>query len=110
MPINDIELEINEAKKLVEIRDALKSLMDDPRFKLVILEEYFTQEAVRLVHLKAASPVSTPEGQAAVLRSIDGIGELKQFLSTLWMRGDSAEDAIEAGEQELASMNEEGEG
>ena len=51
--VEEIELEINQAKEKVALKDSLEKLIKNRDFKKVITEGYFEQEAIRLVLLKA---------------------------------------------------------
>ena len=97
--IQEIELNIREAKKLVEAGAALERLRNNTDFKKVVMEGYFEQEAIRLVHLKADKNMQTPESQASIVAQIDAIGALHEYFRVVMFRASMAEKAIEADEQ-----------
>lgn len=77
--IEQVELSIEEATKVVEFGEALQRLERNPDFKKVIFEGYFTTEAARLVMLTGDTTLK-PEQQDNTLHSIRGIAELRNFL------------------------------
>lgn len=97
--IQEIELNISQAKKIVELGDCLERLRNNRDFKKVIQEGYFEQEAVRLVHLKSDISFQTPERQKSILTQIDSIGNLNQYFETVFHQARLASKAIEADEQ-----------
>jgi hypothetical protein len=104
--VREIEKSIEDAREMVELRDALHRLNDHPDFKKVIREAYLHNEPVRLVHLKAAPAMQRPEHQEGILKSIDGVGSLLTFFRTIEIAGERASDAIvdaEAALEEIAN-------
>jgi CHAT domain-containing protein len=96
--IQEIELNISEAKKVVELGASLERLRNNRDFKKVIQEGYFQQEAIRLVHLKSDYSFQTPERQKSILTQIDAIGNLNQYFETVFHQASLARKAIEADE------------
>lgn len=94
--IQEIELNIKEAKKLVDVGAALERLRNSSDFKEVIVKGYFEQEAIRLVHLKADKNMQTPEKQASIVAQMDAIGALSEYFHVVQMRAGMAAKAIEA--------------
>jgi hypothetical protein len=107
--VEEIQVEINEAREVIGLGDDLNRLMQTKEFKAVITEGYFKEEAVRLVELKAAPQMQAVERQAAILGAIDGIGQLQQHFNKIWVMADQAKAAIESSETELAELAVEGE-
>lgn len=93
--IQEIEVNIEQAKAWVEMVDALDRLQENPDFKLVITEGYLEKEAIRLTHLRGNPAMNTPEQQASVLKEIDGIGAFLGYLRTVYQQGDWAKSNIE---------------
>jgi len=89
-----IEAQVAKAKKHVELDEALTRLQSNRDFKRIITDGYFRDEAVRLVHLKASPEMQTPFAQAAIVRSIDAIGELNDFFRTIKHNADNARKEI----------------
>lgn len=106
--LNELELNIAEAKEIVALGDALVRLYSNRDFKAVILDGYFRTEAARLVMGKAHPQVARPDVQACFLKSIDAIGELGQYFNKVRQQADMAGQAIDADRQTLAELAEEG--
>lgn len=96
--IQEIELSIKEAQKMVELGAAVQRLTSNRDFKKVVMEMYFEKEAVRLVHLKANPAMQGKERQEAIVKEMDAIGSFHQFLRTLEIQADMARRAVEDGE------------
>lgn len=97
--IQEIEQNIKESKKTVDFGDALVRLQSNRDFKRVILEGYFNEEAIRLVHLKSDSNMQTPDKQQSILLQIDAIGTLKQYFNTVLFKANLARKSIAFDEQ-----------
>ena len=81
--IQALEDSIQDCKVIIETGEALQRLMKNRDFKKVILEGYFKDEPIRLVHLKSDVSFQTPERQQAILTQMDSIGALNQYFNTL---------------------------
>ena len=97
--IQRITENIKDAQKIIDLGSALDRLYSNRDFKKVILEDYFNQESIRLVHLKADSNMQSPERQQSILLQMDAIGSLKQYFITLMRRTDMARKSVESDEQ-----------
>lgn len=106
--IQEVELNIKEANKMVELNKALDRLRNNRDFKKIIQENYLKEEAVRLVHLKADSHMQDEKHQALITRDIDAIGSLAQYLNFIPVQADMAQSAIAEGEQTLDELRSEG--
>lgn len=102
--VQELESNIREAKKIVELNSALDRLYSNRDFKAVVTEGYFQKEAVRLVHLKADPSMQTPERQASVVAQIDAIGALSSYLRLVAFNGQQAVKAIEGAEEAIAEV------
>lgn len=96
--IREIEQNIKDNRKLIEMADALDRLKSNRDFKKVVMEGYFEKEAVRLVHVKADPEFQTPERQASIIRQIDAIGALNDYFTVVMFGGQQAKSAIESAE------------
>lgn len=96
--IQEIELSIKEAQKIVDLGAAVQRLTSNRDFKKVVMEMYFEKEAVRLVHLKANPAMQDKERQEAIVKEMDAIGSFYQFLRTLEIQAEMARRAIDDGE------------
>jgi hypothetical protein len=107
--IEAIEKSIKQAKANVELGSAIERLKSNRDFRKMVLEGYFEQEAVRLVHLKADPSMQSPTHQAAILRDIDAIGAFKTYLDTVLFKSDMAAASLADSEAALAdALAEEG--
>lgn len=93
-----IEKNIEQAKELVELGKAVERLRSNREFKKVVVDGYFGDEAIRLVHLKADPSMQRPESQASIVKQMDAIGAFSQYLTTVLHQASLAEKAIETGE------------
>jgi hypothetical protein len=100
-----IEADIANARKFVDLRDALNKLEANRDFKKVIKEALFRDEAVRLVHLKADPAFQTPERQESINKQIDAIGYLSSFFRTIDFNAAQALSSIAQSELMLADMD-----
>jgi len=97
--LNDIEKGIQQATVLVEFGSAISRLTNNKDFKRVIGEGYFEQEAIRLVHLKADENMQSVQAQASIVKQMDAIGALGQFLQTKQVLATQAARSIAADEE-----------
>jgi hypothetical protein len=104
MTIEAIELNITQARELVERGEALNRLLDNREFKELILDGYLKKEAIRLVHLKAEPAMQTPTHQANILREMDGIGSLTGYFRQIERVAESALSAIADGEEAIEEI------
>lgn len=96
--VKQVEASIQRAKACVDLASTLEKLLDNTLFKKVVLEGYFEQEAIRLVHLKADPAMEGAASQASILKQMDAIGSLKQYFVLLTQQGALAIKSIEFDE------------
>ena len=96
--IASIETSIKEANKIKDLGSALERLTLNRDFQAVIKEGYFKDEAVRLVHLRGDPNFQTDERQAGIVKQIDGIAALGQYLSMVQLTAGQASKMIQDGE------------
>lgn len=97
--IQAIEDNIRQARKIAEVGEALERLRNNRDFKKVMLEGYFEQEAIRLVHLKSDQNVQSPDMQKSIIAQIDAIGAVSQYFSTVMHKASIARKAIASDEE-----------
>lgn len=102
--IQAIERSIKAAKNTVDYGAAVARLRANKDFKKVVLEGYFEQEAIRLVHLKADPHTQDPDVQRSIVAAMDSIGAFSQFLRAAERMGDLAGKSIAADEAELTEL------
>lgn len=105
--IEEVELNITQAKEFVALGRSLERLMSNRDFKKIFREEYFEKEAVRLVHLKGDHNMQTPESQSSIEKQMDAISSVTMFLNKVQHQAYLAEKAIEDGEDALESLRNE---
>lgn len=105
--IQEVELSIEQAQKVIAIGDKALKLADNKLFKELVLDGYFVDEAARLAHLSADLTL-TAEQRADVFVMIQGIGFFKAYMSMLVRRGDMARRELADYQQTLAELHEEG--
>jgi len=101
----EIELDIEDAKKLQLLRDECLTLLDSPAFKSVVEESYFKVEAARLTMAKSANLSAEQLKQIDVMQY--GVGAFKNYLTGILRRGTAADDGIKESEAELTAALEE---
>ena len=94
--LEQIEISIEQAQEAVAYRKALSNLLSNKNFEKIISKGYFESEASRLVLLKADPSMSADSDQSLILKSIDSIGFLRQYFTTIMQLGRMAERSIEA--------------
>lgn len=104
--IEQVELTIAEAKKVVDRGRMAEKLSRNPDFKKLVMDGYFVDEAARLVHL--SSDPTLPENiRNVVLRDMNGPGAFKRYLSALVQMGKNAAREIEEHQETLDELREE---
>lgn len=103
----EIEVNIREARKMVELGNALQRLEKNRDFKRVFIEGYLREEAVRLVHLRGNPNMQTEDMQTAIIQQMDGINGILHYCNKLRHQSYLAEKAIEDGEGLLDELRNE---
>lgn len=97
--VQHIERDIKASKKIIEVGDALSRLKSNRDFKKVVLDEYFEQEAIRLVHLKSDSNMQSASSQEFILKQMDAVGAFKSYLQLIERNAELARKTLEFNEQ-----------
>lgn len=105
--VAEIEVSMQQAKQTIAMADALERLHHNADFKQIILEGYFKDEAVRLVHIKGDPNLQDPVKQASIVRDMDAIASLRLFFGTIYQRADWARSAMDAGQEALDEIRNE---
>lgn len=106
--IQDLESNISEQKVLIELGKSLERLKANRDFQKIIENEYLKNEAVRLVHLKAAYNCQSEVDQSDIVKRIDAIGCFKHFLNAIEFNHDQAIKEIEMHQSTIDELIEEG--
>ena len=97
--IKQVEMSIQEAETNVKNRDHVIALSKNPDFRELIMKGYFEQEAVRLVHMKGAQGMQSPEQQTLVSNAMLAVSNFKQYLDNMVQMGNVSEKALKDHEQ-----------
>jgi len=104
--IEEVELSIAEARKMVDRGRTAERLAKNPEFKTLVLDGYFVEEAARLA-LLYSDPNLSPEIRDHVIRDLAGPGAFKRYLSTIVQFGQMAAREILEAEETLDELREE---
>ena len=88
--IKELEQEIEQAEDLVSRRNMALKLFENREFRKLIMEEFLTSEAARLVQL-SADPSLTHDQRADALAMAQATGHVKRYLSMTVQMGAVAE-------------------
>lgn len=105
--INQIEISIDEAKKIVARANDVRALSENPIFKRLVMDGYFVQEASRLAHL-SSDPTISEQIRGFVTRDLAGPGAFKRYLQTIINMGNAAASEIRQGEEAIDEIRAEG--
>jgi len=106
--LEQIELQIEDAKKKVARRQMLLRLEQNQDFKELIQKGFLEDHAVRQVLLKAHPGMQSEAVQQMLNQQITAIGGFKQFLIQVNLEGYNAEEDLvndEATQEELLNEN-----
>ena len=102
--LDQIEVSIAEATKMVEFSDALIRLQSNADWKRIITEDFFADNVVRLVNLKAAPHCQDDQNQKFVIAQIDAVGQFNQYLNAIRVQGNSARKALVQDSEERENI------
>ncbi len=91
----EVSISIEEARIELAKLATLRRFIENPDFKAVIEQMYFTDEASRLVLVKAEPNFENEKSQARVMNQINAIGQFKQFLTAKMTLGAMLEKQIQ---------------
>jgi hypothetical protein len=106
--VEQLEISIEEAKSQIEDVRLLEQLYENGAFQKIVVDGFFKEEAIRLVHLRGDPNMQSPERQASILNDIDGIGVLKSYFSKVYQMGMLATTALDEDRISLDELREEG--
>ena len=102
--IQEIEVELEVAKKAIRLGQLVTSLEKNEEFIELFTEGYFKEEAARVVMLKADPTFSSDEKQAKLDKDILGISVLGEYLRAKKLLGLAMEDAMREKEDTKAEL------
>lgn len=103
--MEQVELTIEDAQKLIDRRDSLLKLQNNRDFKKIINEGFLKEEAVRLVH--ALADPNLAQFREQIQGSIEGIGVLLQYFHTITAMGNAAENEMREHQELLNELQNE---
>lgn len=93
--VRNLDIEIDTAKEMVAMKDAIERLRKNRDFKKVIEVGYFQKFAQDLVTQRGMQAFrASPELIEANLRKIDACGEMQNFLNQVYANGLRSEHAL----------------
>lgn len=104
--IEQVELSIAEAKKMVAKAKQVRKLINNKDFQAVVDDGYFRDEAARLVHIKS-DPNIPEELRPFIEMDINGIGGFKRYLRNIMHFGNLAEQELQENEETLEELRQE---
>lgn len=99
--IEDLENTLRQNEFMVAQCEALERLLQNDDFKKVIREGYMKTFAHEQVLARANPQLQSDERQRSILRNIDGVAALHDFMDLILIRGDQAKYDIEEVRKEL---------
>ena len=102
--IQQVSIDIEEAKRVIAVGDALQRLHDNPDFNLVFTEGYFKQEASRAVLLRADPGMASDEQQKNVNNVITSIGGLYGYFHKVFQLAEQVSQSLAADEATQAEL------
>jgi len=99
-----IEISIDQAKQIIERKEQMERLLQNPDFKAVFSEGYFRDEAARLVSLLADQEMSAPEKQTELIKDMQGISAMQLYILNVRRLGAQMEQALRAHEEALEEI------
>jgi hypothetical protein len=105
--LEQVELEITEARRLVQLRNTFRKLQEHSAFKEVFDDGYFRDHAIALVYAKGDFSMSAPDRQKALDNDIMAIGSLRTYLNSIIQQGNMAEQSLNELEKAQTDILEE---
>lgn len=106
--VEQIELSKEEAQKVIRLGECMERLVTNPDFDKLIHENYFKEEASRLVLLKAHPNMQDDKAQKDIEHAINAIGHFRQYMMGIRFNARQAICAIQAADEELERIRNEG--
>jgi hypothetical protein len=104
--VTQMELHIEDAKRLVEQRDLALKLYNDPTFKKLVLESYCIQDCARFAQ-QGGDPVLTAEQRADATAMAQAAGHFRRWLSQCVQMGNAVAAKMDEMEEELEAARQE---
>jgi len=101
--IEGLEFQISKAREFIKFRETIQRLVKYPEWKAVMENEYFTEEAARLVH-QSADPALDLQQRADALNMAQASGHLRRWISMQIKMANTLEDGLVTQEETLEEM------
>lgn len=98
-----LEQQLSTAKFLIERRDAALRLAKNKDFKRLVVDEYFTQEAARLI-IASGDPNLTLQQREDFVAMGQAIGHFKRYMSFIVTEANVAERDVPNIEEALIEL------
>lgn len=92
--LHEVHLTVEQAKRQVALRDSFEKLKENADFVDLIFNEYFQNEAARLVSVRTDFNMQGEQQQKDVNKAMDAVGYLRRYLATITYNGNQAEKAL----------------
>jgi hypothetical protein len=98
--VDEIEVTVDQLEEAISRGEAFERLRSNPDWKVLIEDEYLSENATRLVKLRGAGNVH-PDFQENVLKEIDAIGYFADWLRTVHAKYQEAKSGMSELNEEL---------
>jgi len=105
--LHQVELDMEQAKALVQRGKNLMKLTHNKEFKAIIEDGYCKEEVLRVTMLRADASQQSPEAQEQLNKTLDGMAYLQLHFRTIMQLARMAEKSLEDQEQERELLLEE---
>ena len=102
--VSELENQKKQYQELINLRDAILALNNNPYFKKAILESYCLNECARYVGV-SGDPALRKEDRKLALEMAKGCQHLKRWLNVQIQMGDKAEKDIEEIDKLIANLD-----
>ena len=96
--LEQVDIQINVAEEIINLRDNYYKLSENKYFKEIIINDYFKEEAARLVMAKSNSNLDEVQ-QRSIDNRILGVGGLSNYFDMIVRRGNEMELSMQDYEQ-----------
>lgn len=101
---NTLQTTLDEAKKKVKLGEALARLEKNKDFKLVIEQEFLTQEPLRLVSLLSDPNLQGDQQQKNIVMDLRAGSAMDAFFHLLRRNADQAAQSVIDTEEQMANI------
>ena len=105
--VQQLEVSIEQAQEVIAQAKELDKLIKRREFKKLIDQNYFIDEASRLVHAKANPNLQDEYQQKMLDNQIAAIGYFRQYLSGIFQMANAAAQSIAADQETLDEIRQE---